>query len=51
MSIRGRSVRPGLIETAFDELAKRWRPILDHAEDAASTSATKSIRAKTCMTA
>jgi len=23
----------GLIETAFDELAARWRPILDHAED------------------
>ena len=23
----------GLIETAFDELAKRWRPILDHAEE------------------
>ncbi|WP_299885322.1 sugar phosphate isomerase/epimerase [uncultured Ruegeria sp.] len=23
----------GLIETAFDELARRWRPILDHAED------------------
>ena len=23
----------GLIETAFDELAKRWTPILDHAED------------------
>jgi len=23
----------GLIETAFDELAKRWQPILDHAED------------------
>ena len=23
----------GLIETAFDELASRWRPILDHAED------------------
>ena len=22
----------GLIETAFDELAKRWRPLLDHAE-------------------
>ncbi|MEM0936792.1 MAG: sugar phosphate isomerase/epimerase [Pseudomonadota bacterium] len=22
----------GLIETAFDELAKRWQPILDHAE-------------------
>ncbi|HTJ89694.1 MAG TPA: sugar phosphate isomerase/epimerase family protein [Acidocella sp.] len=22
----------GLIETAFDELARRWRPILDHAE-------------------
>jgi sugar phosphate isomerase/epimerase len=27
---------PGLIETAFDELAKRWRPILD-AFDAAGT--------------
>ncbi len=23
----------GLIETAFDELAKRWRPILDHADE------------------
>ena len=23
----------GLVETAFDELAKRWRPLLDHAED------------------
>lgn len=23
----------GLIETAFDELAARWKPILDHAED------------------
>lgn len=23
----------GLIETAFDELARRWQPILDHAED------------------
>ena len=23
----------GLVETAFDELASRWRPILDHAED------------------
>ncbi|MDF0601959.1 sugar phosphate isomerase/epimerase [Psychromarinibacter sp. C21-152] len=23
----------GLVETAFDELAARWRPILDHAED------------------
>ncbi len=23
----------GLVETAFDELAKRWTPILDHAED------------------
>lgn len=23
----------GLIETAFDELARRWRPILDHAEE------------------
>jgi sugar phosphate isomerase/epimerase len=25
---------PGLIDTAFEELARRWRPILDHAEDA-----------------
>lgn len=24
---------PGLVDTAFDELAKRWRPILDHAEE------------------
>lgn len=24
---------PGLIETAFDELARRWRPLLDRAED------------------
>jgi sugar phosphate isomerase/epimerase len=23
----------GAVETAFDELAKRWKPILDHAED------------------
>ncbi len=23
----------GLVDAAFDELAKRWRPILDHAED------------------
>ena len=23
----------GLVEAAFDELAKRWQPILDHAED------------------
>ncbi|MCR9215042.1 MAG: sugar phosphate isomerase/epimerase, partial [Proteobacteria bacterium] len=23
----------GLVEAAFDELAKRWRPLLDHAED------------------
>ncbi|WP_150522724.1 sugar phosphate isomerase/epimerase family protein [Roseibium sediminis] len=23
----------GLVETAFDELARRWRPILDHADD------------------
>jgi sugar phosphate isomerase/epimerase len=25
---------PGLVETAFDELAKRWRPILDAFDDA-----------------
>ncbi|SOC36833.1 sugar phosphate isomerase/epimerase [Rhizobium subbaraonis] len=23
----------GLVETAFDELARRWKPILDHADD------------------
>jgi sugar phosphate isomerase/epimerase len=23
----------GLVDTAFDELARRWRPILDHADD------------------
>ena len=33
-STRGRSARPGLIETAFDELARRWRPILDAFDDA-----------------
>ena len=33
-SIRGRSARPGLIETAFDELARRWRPILDAFDEA-----------------
>ncbi|MEO0920686.1 MAG: sugar phosphate isomerase/epimerase, partial [Pseudomonadota bacterium] len=26
-------VRPGLVEAAFDELASRWLPILNHAED------------------
>ena len=25
---------PGLVDTAFAELARRWQPILDHAEDA-----------------
>lgn len=24
---------PGLIEAAFDELARRWRPLLDHADE------------------
>jgi len=24
---------PGLVEAAFDELARRWQPILDHAEE------------------
>ena len=28
-SIPGRSAAAGLVEAAFDELAKRWRPILD----------------------
>jgi hypothetical protein len=35
----------GLVEAAFDELAKRWRPILDHADDMGVTPV------KTCMTA
>jgi sugar phosphate isomerase/epimerase len=25
---------PGLVDAAFEELARRWRPVLDHAEDA-----------------
>ena len=33
-SIPGRSAPPGLIETAFDELARRWKPILDAFDDA-----------------
>ena len=41
----------GLIETAFDELAARWRPILDHAEEMGWMSVTRSIPARTCMTA
>ena len=39
----------GLVETAFDELAKRWRPILDASTRPASTSATRSIPARTCI--
>ena len=31
---RGRSARPGWSKTAFDELARRWRPILDAFDDA-----------------
>jgi AP endonuclease family 2 C terminus. len=42
---------PGLIETAFDELARRWRPILDAYEEPVSTSATRSIRARMSATA
>ena len=41
----------GLVEEAFDELARRWTPILDEFDGTASTSATRSIRARTCTTA
>lgn len=41
----------GLIDAAFDELARRWRPLLDLADEKASTSATKSTPAKTSTTA
>ena len=34
ISIPGRSAPPGLIETAFDELARRWKPILDAFDEA-----------------
>jgi sugar phosphate isomerase/epimerase len=39
----------GLIETAFDELANRWRPILDHAEDC-GVNVCYEILAATCST-
>ena len=42
---------PGLIETAFEELAQRWKPILNALTRPASTSAMKSIPARTCSTA
>ena len=42
---------PGLVETAFDELARRWKPILDASTRPASTSPTRSIPARTCTTA
>ena len=32
-SIRWPQRPPGLIETAFDELAKRWKPILDYCDE------------------
>jgi hypothetical protein len=42
----------GLVETAFDELAKRWTPDpRPSSMSRASMSPTRSIRAKTCMTA
>jgi hypothetical protein len=41
----------GLIEEAFAELGRRWKPILDVFERTASTSPTRSIRARTCTTA
>ena len=41
----------GLIEEAFDELARRWRPLLDAAEENGVDVATRSTRARTCSTA
>ena len=41
----------GLVEAAFDELAKRWRPILDAFDMPDVISVTRSIPAKTFTTA
>jgi hypothetical protein len=41
----------GLIEEAFAELGRRWKPILDVFERTVSTLVTRSIRARTCTTA
>jgi len=38
------------VETAFDELAKRWRPILDAFDAAGVDVAFESIPARICMT-
>ncbi len=52
ISIPGRSARPGLIETAFDELAKRWRPIFDAFDEAGCSVCLRAAsRARTCSTA
>jgi hypothetical protein len=48
--IRGRRIISRFDE-AFDELARRWRPLLDVSTNRASMSATKSIPAKTCTMA
>ncbi len=41
----------GLVETAFDELAKRWQPILDYADEQGRRCRYEIHQAKTCMTA
>lgn len=42
---------PGLVEAAFAELAKRWRPVLDAFDEAGVDVATNCTPAKTCTTA
>jgi hypothetical protein len=41
----------GLVEDAFDELARRWKPILDVLMKMASISALNSIPARICTMA
>ena len=50
-SIRGRSARPGLIETAFDELARAGGRSSTPSTTPAATSASSCTRARTCSTA
>ena len=40
----------GLIDTAFDELARRWLPVLNACDEQGSTCVTKFTRARICTT-
>ncbi len=42
---------PARIDEAFDELARRWRPLLDLYDEQGSTFAMKFIRVRTCTMA